>query len=164
MCYHCVDELKADAEFLCEQQNIFIIREPARTILSHHAIFPQMPVQSIGHQAQYEIFCLLTRLSGKIPYVINAEELALRPEYTLRRLCDHLQLPFVPEALRWPQSCPEQWLPWRSWHWDAEHSTAIYPPSESFDAQAVFSDSRLNAYYQVHRPFYERMNQFAHQG
>src|SRR5690606_37176593 len=99
MCYHCLDELKVDAEFLLEQQNVFIIREPARAILSHYAIYPQMPVQSIGHQALYEIFCRVTRLTGKTPYVINADELTLRPEYTVRKLCDYLQLEFLPESM-----------------------------------------------------------------
>jgi hypothetical protein len=154
MCYHCLDELKRDAQFLCEQQHVFIIREPVRTIRSHHAIYPQMSLQSIGHQAMYEVFCRVTRLSGKIPYVINADEFALRPENTVRRLCDYLQLEFLPHSLLWEQRCPPQWLAWRSWHRDAELSRGINPPStDVFDEQTVLSDPRLSAYYQTHLPY-----------
>jgi len=164
MCYHCLAPLKADAEFLMEQQNVFIIRDPARAILSHHAIFPQMPVQAIGHQALYEIFCEVRRLTGKTPWVINAEDLASRPEHTVRRLCDHLQLDFMPDALNWNATCPEQWKTWRGWHKDAENSTSITAGSADFDERPLHADSRLLTYYQLHRPFYERMNQFTEQG
>jgi hypothetical protein len=164
MCYHCLAPLKADAEFLLEQQNVFIIRDPARAILSHHAIFPQMPVHAIGHQALYDIFCEVRRLTGKTPYVINAEDLASRPAQTVRRLCDHLQLEFMPEALSWTATCPEQWKAWRSWHKDAENSTSIIQGTAGFDEGALHADPRLLAYDQHHRPFYERMNQFSEQG
>ncbi|WP_268797078.1 sulfotransferase-like domain-containing protein [Pseudomonas huanghezhanensis] len=165
MCYHCVDDLKLDAEFLLEQQHVFIIREPGRAILSHHAIYPQMPVQSIGHRALYEIFCRVTRLTGKTPHVINGEEFARRPEHTVRTLCDHLQLDFLPHALNWQAMCPSQWLPWRSWHRDAEHSTGIDTRHTcAFDEAQIQANPRLAGYYAVHRPSYERMNQFAQQG
>jgi hypothetical protein len=163
MCYHCVDALKADDAFLLEQQHVFIIREPARAILSHYAIFPDMPLQAIGHRALYEIFCRVTRLTGKTPHVINADELALRPEATVRALCDYLQLEFLPDAMQWAPDCPSQWLPWRSWHQDAEASTCITALHTSgFDETQLRSHPRLAEYFAVHQPFYERMNQFAH--
>jgi hypothetical protein len=164
MCYHCLDELKADPQFLAEQQNVFIIREPARTILSHYAIFPHMPLHAIGHKALYEIFCRVTRLSGKIPYVINAEDLANRPDETVRRLCDHLQLEFLPDSLSWEAACPPQWRAWRSWHIEAQNSTHIMAGETDESQQRLSEHPRLMTYYQVHRPFYERMNQFAQRG
>ncbi|MBD8709289.1 sulfotransferase family protein [Pseudomonas sp. CFBP 13711] len=164
MAYHCLDRLKADAEFLTEQQNVFIIRDPARAILSHHAIFPQMPAHAIGHQALYEIFREVRRLTGHTPCVINAEDLASHPEHTVRRLCDHLQLDFMPQALSWSATCPEQWKAWRSWHKEAENSTRIMPGSADFDERPLHANPHLMTYYQLHRPFYERMNQFTEQG
>jgi len=163
MCYHCLDELKADAEFLLEQQNVFIIREPARTIVSHFAMFEQMPLHAIGHKALYEVFCLVTKLSGKIPYVINGDDLARRPQETVRRLCDHLQLEFLPQALSWEPSCPPQWKAWRSWHKEAERSSGIVASADDFDDRPLKAHPHLMAYYQAHRPFYERMNQFVQQ-
>jgi len=163
MCYHCLDQLKADPEFLLEQQNVFIIREPGRAIVSHFAMFAQMPVQAIGHKALYEVFCTLTKLTGRIPYVINAEDLANHPEETVRRLCDYLQVEFLAHALNWEPSCPPQWKAWRSWHKEAERSSCIVAPAEAFDEGALTGDPRLLAYYQVHQPYYERMNQFAQQ-
>lgn len=163
MCYHCPDELKADPEFLLEQQNVFIIREPGRSIVSHFAMFAQMPVQAIGHKALYDIFCLVTKLTGKIPYVVNGDDLANRPEETLRRLCDHLQLEFLPEALSWTPSCPPQWNAWRSWHREAERSSGIVSSQAPFDEQQLTTHPHLMEYYHYHRPFYERMNQFKQQ-
>lgn len=163
MCYHCLDALKADTDFLMEQQNVFIIRDPGSAILSHYAVYPEMPLDAIGHRAQYEVFCLLTRLSGRIPYVINADDLASRPAETVARLCDHLGLPFMPNALHWERECPPQWLPWRRWHRDVEKSTGIVAQNtDGFDREALNRHPRLTAYYRFHRPFYERMNQFIH--
>lgn len=164
MCYHCVDELKADPEFMLEQEHVFIIREPGRAIASHFAVFAQMPLHAIGHRALYEVFCQVTKLTGKIPYVINGDELADHPEDTLRRLCDHLQLEFLPDALCWEPSCPRQWQAWRSWHKDAERSTHIVPSTRDFDERQLTSHPHLVGYYHTHRPFYERMNQFTQQG
>jgi hypothetical protein len=48
MCYHCLDNLKVDLEFLAQQDNIFLIREPASSIISHHRVHPDMPLQAIG--------------------------------------------------------------------------------------------------------------------
>lgn len=163
MCYHCLDELKADPEFLLEQQNVFIIREPARAIVSHFAMFARMPLHAIGHKALYEIFCLVTKLTGKIPYVINGDELANRPEETLRRLCDHLQLEFLPGAMHWAPGCPLQWKAWRGWHQEAERSTHVVASAAGFDKQPFVTHPHLRAYYQAHLPFYERMNQFVQQ-
>ncbi|WP_296262469.1 MULTISPECIES: sulfotransferase family protein [unclassified Pseudomonas] len=160
MCYHCLDALKADPAFLLEQQNVFIIREPARAIVSHFAMFEQMPMHAIGHKALYDIFCLVTKLTGKVPYVVDGDELARRPEQTVRRLCDHLQLEFLPHALSWEPVCPVQWRPWRSWHRHAERSRRIVAAPETFDDRPLRTHPHLMAYYKAHRPFYERMNQF----
>ncbi|HEX8596683.1 MAG TPA: hypothetical protein VF682_25890 [Pseudomonas sp.] len=162
MCYHCLADLKADPEFLLEQENIFIIREPGSSIRSHFAVYPHMPLHAIGHKAQYEIFCEVTRLTGRIPYVINADELARYPEKTISQLCDYLKLPFLPDALCWNQECPVQWLPWRRWHKEAEQSTHIYSAiSPQLGDEALRGNTRLIQYYRFHRPYYERMNQFA---
>jgi hypothetical protein len=163
MGYHCPDELSADAEFLLEQQHVFIIREPARAIVSHFAMFEQMPLEAIGHKALYAIFCRVTKLTGKIPYVVNGDDLAKRPEDTVRRLCDHLQLEFLPHALSWEPSCPPQWNAWRSWHQVAERSSGIVATPDTFDDLPLKVHPHLMAYYQIHRPFYERMNQFVQQ-
>ncbi|RAU47322.1 MULTISPECIES: sulfotransferase family protein [unclassified Pseudomonas] len=164
MCYHCLDELKADGQFLLEHQHVFIIREPARAIVSHFQVFAEMSLHAVGHQALYEIFCRVTKLTGKIPYVIDGDDLARRPDETVRKLCDHLQLEFLPHAMRWEIACPDQWKAWRRWHKEAEQSTHIRAGAERLDDDLLTAHPHLMAYYQVHRPFYERMNQFVQQG
>lgn len=165
MAYHCLEQLKRDPTFLMEQEHVFIIREPGRSIVSHFAIFPDMPLHAIGHEALYEVFCRVAVLTGKVPYVINADALAQDPEASVRRLCEHLKLDFRPHALRWSKACPPQWMPWRSWHKAAEDSTHIVAPKpEEVDDQILKQYPRMKAYYDHHRPFYERMNEFTHGG
>lgn len=106
MCYHCEDELKNDAQFLLQHTNIFLIREPIDSILSHHSIFPDMPLEAIGHKAMYEVFCAVTKLTGAVPYVINADDLANNPEHVIRKLCDYLNIEFFQNPCRGSPSAP----------------------------------------------------------
>lgn len=164
MCYHCLSSLLKDPHFLLEQENIFLIREPAATIASHYKIYPGMPCEAIGYKALYEVFCYLTKLTGKIPFVVNADIFAVQPTSTLKAICHHLHIPFIESAMQWKPGCPEQWLNWRNWHKDAECSSKIHAPSSSIDLDALESEPRLMEYYHYHRPFYERMNQFSIRG
>lgn len=161
MCYHCKDDLKTDEKFLSEQTNIFLIREPVRSILSHYAVFPDMPLESIGHKAMYEIFCVVTKLTGKIPYVINADVLAREPEIVVRKLCDYIGIDFIPESMGWKKGCPEQWKTWRNWHKSAEESEHIRADKQpEIDMEVFNQNPKLKKLYEYHRPFYERMNAF----
>ncbi|NAT60071.1 sulfotransferase family protein [Pseudomonas syringae] len=161
MCYHCEDELKNDAQFLLQHANIFLIREPIDSILSHHSIFPDMPLEAIGHKAMYEVFCAVTKLTGAVPYVINADDLANNPEHVIRKLCDYLNIEFFSESLSWQPECPQQWKTWRNWHVAAEQSAHIIKPIEKEADMAHFNQvPKLRAFYDFHRPYYERMNAF----
>ncbi len=161
MCYHCLDDLKVDMEFLSQQHNIFIIREPASSIISHHRVHPDMPLHAIGHKALYEIFCVVTKLTGTVPYVINADDLAADPERVIRKLCEHLQIEFLPHALTWKRECPEQWKTWRSWHVAAENSNHIeWPKKQQLDMALFEKFPKLKTMYEYHHTFYARMNEF----
>lgn len=161
MCYHCLDDLKVDLEFLAQQDNIFLIREPASSIISHHRVHPDMPLQAIGHKALYEIFCVVTKLTGKVPYVINADDLAREPERVIRKLCDYLNIEFLPHAMSWKRECPAQWKTWRRWHVAAENSQHIVAPDpQPFDMDVFEHFPTLRHLYEYHRTFYARMQQF----
>lgn len=161
MCYHCLEELKVDVDFLACQDNVFIIREPVSSIVSHHRIYPDMPLQAIGYKAQYEIFCVLKKLTGKVPYVINSDDLAADPQHVIRKLCDYLNIEFLPRALSWKRECPPQWKTWRSWHVAAENSERIIAPDkQGMDITLFEQCAKLKNLYDYHRPFYERMNAF----
>ncbi|MGY2373984.1 sulfotransferase-like domain-containing protein [Pseudomonas sp. SDO524_S393] len=161
MCYHCLDDLKVDLAFLAQQDNIFLIREPASSIISHYRVHPDMPMEAIGHKALYEIFCVVTKLTGKVPYVINADDLAADPERVIRKLCDYLNIQFLPHAMTWKRECPEQWKTWRRWHEAAEHSERIVSqPITSLDRDIFSQVPKLKAMYDYHRTFYARMNEF----
>lgn len=163
MCYHCEQELKVDADFLLQQTNIFLIREPISTILSHHLIFPDMPLEAIGHKALYEVFCAVTKLTGEIPYVVNADDLANNPEEVIRKLCLYLDVEYAPQAMTWKPECPEQWKTWRSWHAAAEKSESIVAAEPVQNDVSVFDPHpKLRAYYEFHLPYFERMNALRH--
>lgn len=161
MCYHCLDDLRVDVAFLAQQHNIFIIREPASSIVSHLRVHPDMPLHAIGHKALYEIFCVVTQLTGTTPYVINADDLAADPQRVIRKLCNHLQIEFLPHAMTWKRECPQQWKTWRRWHVAAENSDRIVLLEKQPLDMALFEQCpKLKAMYEYHRTFYARMNEF----
>ncbi|WP_070106428.1 hypothetical protein [Burkholderia plantarii] len=160
MCYHCLDELLADSAFLQQQTNAFIIREPLPTILSHAELFPDMQLDAIGYEALYRVFRRVEALTGDTPIVIHAQDLAARPAAVLQAFCTRVGIEHRPASLSWKAAVPEQWEAWREWHVDAGQSTSIRAATERTYKVDFESNPKLQAYYQHHLPFYERLNQY----
>ncbi|MCC8395766.1 hypothetical protein LJ656_24585 [Paraburkholderia sp. MMS20-SJTR3] len=159
MCYHCVDELLADAQFLAYQTNAFIIRDPKTTILSHAELFPDMKLDAIGYEALYRVFERVRELTGNPPVVIHAQDLASRPDATMKAFCDAAGIAHRADALQWNAGMPAQWEAWREWHSEAGASTAITRNTARTYTVDIDTNPRLQSYYRHHLPFYELLNQ-----
>lgn len=162
MPYHCLHDLISDHEFLLCQKHVFIIRDPLSALQSYHSLYPDMPRESGGYDSLYEIFRIVNELTKSIPYVINAEYFAQNPESTIKSLCEHLDIEFLPHSLNWKKRSPEQWQAWKAWHKDAEESTCISKSiGNIYSLENLNRNPSLYAYYEYHLPFYERLNHFA---
>ncbi|MFP3801896.1 hypothetical protein [Paraburkholderia sp. SIMBA_027] len=158
MCYHCLDQLLLDTEFLEVQVNAFIIRDPIPTILSHAELFPDMPLDAIGYEALYRVFERVSELTNRSPVIIHADDLAAHPDAVIRAFCEAVDIEHLPAALQWRPVMPSQWATWHEWHKDAAESTAITSNGSRRYSTDLESNPRLRAYYEHHLPFYELLN------
>ncbi len=156
MCYHCHDFLIKDEDFLEKIVNTFIIRDPRRSIASHYSINPEVTREEIGYESQYEIFRKVVDLTGKVPPIIDAEDLQKDPDRMVRIYCDTLGVPHIPEALHWEKGHKKEWDMWEEWHVDASQSTEIHSNARRYET-TVDNDPRLKSNFEYHQPFYEEM-------
>ncbi|MEH1014450.1 hypothetical protein V6U90_15220 [Micromonospora sp. CPCC 206060] len=147
-------------ERVADVVHTFIVRHPARTISSHHAIKPTVTCPEIGFEHQWDLFDLVRRTAERPPVVVSAEALLRAPGPVVSAWCAAVGLPYRPEALHWaPEDRPE-WQRTRKWHLDVGDSSGFQPVTKSFEA-TVETDATLRSYYDYHRPFYERLIQHA---
>lgn len=151
-------EVLADRAFLAaDAAHTMIIRHPAATIASYHALNPDVRRHQIGVEAQYEIFRAVWDATGRPPVVVDSDDLIADPEATVRAYCAGTGIPFRPEALAWrPENRPE-WKPSERWHAKAGASSGFQRQSQRYDLD-VAAHPVLRGYLDHHLPFYEKLH------
>ena len=76
MAYYVTDYIMDDEEFLNRMVNTFMIREPAKTILSYYKVDPNVTRDEIGFEYLFKLFRRVADLNdNQPPVVISAEDL-----------------------------------------------------------------------------------------
>jgi hypothetical protein len=147
----------ADERFLAEDAtHTFIIRHPKETIASYYEVNPDVVQHQIGFEAQYEIFSTITRVAGREPVVVDADDLVRRPEDLVRAYCTQVGIDFRPEAMSWKPDNRSEWSPSDRWHTDAAASTGFGDVTEKRGVD-VEAHPELSKYLKHHLPFYEEL-------
>jgi hypothetical protein len=141
-------------------RHTFIVREPARTIASHHAVKPELACHEVGYEHQYALFELAWKTTGNRPVVISAERLLQDPAPVVEAYCAAVGLPYLPKALTWKPGERAEWQQNRRWHLDAIASAGFRLPEKEYPV-TVENDERLRGYYEHHLPYYERLIEHA---
>lgn len=87
--------------------NCFLIRDPARVIMSYLKIFEIESVDLLGFRQQKDIFDYVYKKSGSVPPVIDADDITSDPERILSMLCDRVDIPFTRQMVSWPAGARE---------------------------------------------------------
>lgn len=141
-------------------RHTFLVRDPARTIASHHAVKPEVTCAEIGYEHQWQLFEHLWRTSGERPLVITAEHLLADPPAAVRAYCAQTGLEYRAEALTWRPGERPEWRQNRRWHLDAIASSGFRAPANEFGA-TVQDNARLRAFHAHHLPYYQRLVEHA---
>ncbi|MBU3020541.1 sulfotransferase [Aestuariibacter sp. A3R04] len=88
-------------EFTDKLTNVFLIRHPARVIASYHKKRAQPSLQDVGVEQQVAIFNRQHQRSGRVPVVIDSDDLLTDPALGLEVLCDAIGIPFDSAMLSW---------------------------------------------------------------
>jgi hypothetical protein len=165
MSYYVVDALDEDRGFFAALTDLFLIRDPRRSILSYFKLDPDFTDEEAGLEAQWRHFQWLKAAKGKAPPVIEAEAIAADPQGAMGQLWDAIGLRRCDQAFSWQQaSVPEDWGQVAGWHQTALSSCGIRPPADESDAaiDARFAATaarhpRLRSILDHHRPYYQAL-------
>jgi hypothetical protein len=152
MAHHLLPEIERD--WLGELTHAFLLRDPREVLPSLDAKYARPKLADTGLPQQVELFELVRERTGRVPPVIEARELASRPQRVLEALCAALGLPFDPHMLRWPagrRATDGVWA--KHWYASVERSTGFerFPPPRGELA------AHLEPVLAECRPLYERL-------
>ncbi|MEO0436405.1 MAG: HAD family hydrolase [Pseudomonadota bacterium] len=91
-----------DLSFTKQLSNCFLIRDPARIILSYARVRPTFSLEELGIPQQVALFDAECERLGEPPPVLDAALTLANPECVLRKLCWKLGIHFEERMLRWP--------------------------------------------------------------
>jgi hypothetical protein len=153
MAHHLVE---IDKSFLTDTENIFLVRDPEQMLPSLTVQLPDATLADAGLRMQWELYEDL-RNSGQSPAIIDSRELLLDPEGVLQRLCEHLQIPWTEEMLRWPAGPrPEDGI-WAKHWYHAVHKSTGFSPYRHKDS----FPPRLESLLAECAPWYEKLYEHA---
>ena len=133
---------------------VFLVRDPARMLLSFDRVIPDPAPADTGLPQQAELFDRAAERAGVAPPVVDTDALLADPEGVLRALCARLGVPFLDAMLGWPpgpRAWDGAWAP--HWYGSVERSTGFGPPRTDVPALP----DRLRATHDAVRPLYERI-------
>ncbi len=149
-----------DAEFLSHFTHAFLIRDPAKTITSMYAKWPDFDELEVGFPEQRALFDLLSALQGAPPPVIDSDDLLENPHAMTRAFCAAIDIPFIEEALTWEAGgdpSAHSWWDGGSFHANLAKSTGLVPQQRKY----VDLDGTPERVRRVHRrmqPHYARLH------
>jgi hypothetical protein len=160
MCHFC-DEFLTDIDFIQKLINTFIIRNPAKTILSHYKLNPDVTSLEIGNERQYQLFQRTISL-GKKPIIIDADDLENQPINTIKLYCNVVGIPFIQKALTWKATPGKNWGVGDAAHWykNIAESTGIKKQTDIDHLATINKNPKLKIFYDYHLPFYQEMYKY----
>lgn len=104
----------------------FLIRDPAKSILSFYKKMPTVDESIIGHRQLWEFFVLLMMEQRKIPLIIDSDDFLKNPLPLLNDLGKHWGLEFKEDNLHWDRGYEEDWH-LKDWYTEVANSTELGP-------------------------------------
>lgn len=147
-------------EFLSHFTHAFLIRDPAKTITSMYAKWPDFDELEVGFPEQRALFDLLTALDGgKPPPVIDSDDLLENPHAVTESFCRAVGIPFMPEALTWEAGgdpSAHSWWDGGSFHANLSKSTGLVAqPRKYVDLNDI--PERVRRVYRRMQPHYQHL-------
>ena len=122
MAHHILDEKPA---YLLDWENIILIRNPKKLIVSFSKVIKNPTLNDIGIKKAVALFLFLKK-QGKTPLVIDSDTLMVHPENYLRKLCHFLKIPFSNKMLKWEKGgIPEDGVWAKHWYANVHNTTGF---------------------------------------
>ena len=150
-----------DAEFLSHFTHAFLIRDPAKTLTSLYARWPDFDELEVGFPEQRALYDLVTALNGSAPPVVDSDDLLENPHGMTATFCDAVGIPFVESALTWEAGgdpSEHSWWDGGSFHANLAQSTGLTPQKRKY-IDLENTPDRVKRVYRRMMPHYQRLYQ-----
>jgi hypothetical protein len=167
MSYYVMPQLFDDPDFVKRITHSFLVREPLASIVSYAKLDPEVTVEEIGIEAQWQhVESLLA--SGSKPVVVQSEKIQADAIGQMRRYWQAVGLDDKPSALAWGEKPPEDWQQVSGWHQDVMASSTIRPPDAAAEQKTreefstlLATMPHLQSYLGHHAAFHRRLAEMA---
>jgi len=123
-------------ELLANAKNVLLLRRPVDIIASFEKAMGVVTVRDTGIPQLWDIFRYLQSIGQQNEVcVISYDDINAAPEALLRRLCEHLHIPFDAKMLRWEKGGRKEdglWAPW--WYENTHKATGFSTRERSPDS------------------------------
>ena len=160
---HYVDHLWDDG-FLqgCEDlfTHAFLIRDPAKTITSMYDKWPDFNEAEVGFPEQRRLYDRLIGRYGIAPPVIDSDDLLENPHGMIKKFCDAVGIPFLPEALTWEPGARDEVSWWDSgaFHANLRNSDGLKPQPRTGYVDLQAAPQRVQDVCERMQPHYAHLH------
>ncbi len=154
--FHVVNE-----EFLNTFQHTFLIRNPAQALPSYHHKMPDLEYEECGYKELFELFQKVLTVTGKVPLILDAEDLVNSTKEAIHAYCSSVNIPFKPEALKWSPPKGSNKVGWwgdKSWNDDLRISRGFQATQQNY--LKVHESEKLTFLYNLCMPYYEKLRKY----
>ncbi len=152
MTHHMLDHIGLD--WLDQVANCFLIRRPQRVLASYAAKRAEVSLDDLGFIQQHRLFDEVVRRTGRIPPVLDADDVLADPAGMLRQLCAAVGIGFDDRMLAWPPGRRDSDGWWAAhWYGAVERSTGFMPPPAELEPVPA----GLAGIVEAARPCYEAL-------
>lgn len=151
----------ADGPFLSHFTHSFLIRDPEKAIPSIYSRAPHWDLKEFGFKDHRWLFDKVTEHNGRVPPVIDSDDLLSNPHGTIAAWCKAVEIPFIPEALSWKPGNRDQvsWYDSGSWHDALKNSDGLKPQPRTY-GDIASAPAAVKEIYDMALPHYQHL--YAH--
>lgn len=145
-------------EFLGRFNHSFLIRDPAKVLMSMAKLWPDFLLEETSVIEQRQLFDRLKEESGTPPPLIDSDDLMEDPQRIVRLWCEAVNISFIPEALSWEPGDRSElyWYDDGSWHAGLRESDGLKPRPRK-DVDILKAPERIQELYEIVLPHYQYM-------
>lgn len=155
MAYYVYD--RADEAFLSHFDHTFLIRHPEKALRSLFARWPDFSKTEASYKEIDDLFEAAKKYTGKVPPLIDSDDLVNKPEATVKAYCEAVGIEFKPEALQWKPKVRSEINQWEgTWHGEVQSSQG-FKPKEQKNYASIEDTPHLKQAYEYCLPYYEKL-------
>jgi hypothetical protein len=152
MAYHA--RAGATVELLSRFTNTFLIRDPAWSIPSFAARWPDFTADELGFGAVAALVDLADQVGPVV--LVESDDLRQDPTAVVGAWCAAVAIPFDERALGWEPGLQDGWERWAEWHEETARSSGFLAPDPG--PPPAVDDPRVAEAIATATPVYERLH------